>query len=182
MQRIAVFNIGLTEIFASVEGSNGVIIATFDAAYDDMAMLFYPGYADVGGSAVFKWAALYEGSYTADTLPDYVPKGYAAELAECQRYYQQYNTNEMSAVGNSESGITYIRCPLKAPMRVAPSLVQSSVDMWTTYNETTKKTETFIFYASNPQCVNLKCTSSSGSAYQLVIATNNTAIGFRADL
>ena len=34
------------------------------------------------------WAALYEGSYTADTLPPYVPKGYAAELAECQRYYK----------------------------------------------------------------------------------------------
>ena len=29
------------------------------------------------------WAALYEGSYTADTLPPYVPKGYAAELAAC---------------------------------------------------------------------------------------------------
>lgn len=35
------------------------------------------------------WAALYEGSYTADTLPPYVPKGYAAELAECQRYYRR---------------------------------------------------------------------------------------------
>ena len=33
------------------------------------------------------WAALYEGSYTADTLPAYQTKGYAAELAECQRYY-----------------------------------------------------------------------------------------------
>ena len=36
-----------------------------------------------------KWAALYEGSYTADTLPPYVPKGYAAELAECQWYYRR---------------------------------------------------------------------------------------------
>lgn len=34
------------------------------------------------------WAALYEGSYTADTLPPYVPKGYAAELAECRLYYR----------------------------------------------------------------------------------------------
>ena len=34
-----------------------------------------------------EWAALYEGSYTADTLPPYVPKGYAAELAQCKRYY-----------------------------------------------------------------------------------------------
>lgn len=33
------------------------------------------------------WAALYEGAYTADSLPPYVPKGYAAELAECQRYH-----------------------------------------------------------------------------------------------
>ena len=32
---------------------------------------------------------LYIGSYTAETLPPYVPKGYAAELAECQRYYYQ---------------------------------------------------------------------------------------------
>ena len=32
------------------------------------------------------WAALYEGAYTADALPAYQPKGYAAELAECQRY------------------------------------------------------------------------------------------------
>lgn len=39
-------------------------------------------------SKKFIWAALYEGTYTADTLPPYVPKGYAAELAECQRYYQ----------------------------------------------------------------------------------------------
>ena len=34
-------------------------------------------------SKKFVWAALYEGSYTADTLPPYVPKGYAAELTAC---------------------------------------------------------------------------------------------------
>ena len=83
MQRIAVFNIGLTEIFAAVEGSNSVIITTFNAAYDDMAMLFYPGFADGGGSAIFKWAALYEGAYTADTLPLYVPKGKHVEMLNC---------------------------------------------------------------------------------------------------
>lgn len=41
-----------------------------------------------GDSANIYWAALYEGSYTADTLPPYVPKGYAAELAECRLYYR----------------------------------------------------------------------------------------------
>lgn len=37
------------------------------------------------------WAALYEGEYTAATLPEYHPKGYAAELAGCQRYYYRRN-------------------------------------------------------------------------------------------
>lgn len=37
-------------------------------------------------AVVVTWAALYEGAYTANTLPPYVPKGYAAELAECMRY------------------------------------------------------------------------------------------------
>ena len=40
-------------------------------------------------AAYIRWAALYEGAYTADTLPAYVYKGYAAELAECQRYFQK---------------------------------------------------------------------------------------------
>lgn len=34
-----------------------------------------------------EWIAFYEGEYTIDTLPEYQPKGYGAELAECQRYY-----------------------------------------------------------------------------------------------
>lgn len=36
-----------------------------------------------------QWAALYDGEYTAETMPEYQPKGYAAELAECMRYYQR---------------------------------------------------------------------------------------------
>lgn len=44
---------------------------------------FYYFIVDCYKDVVLKWAALYEGSYTADTLPPYVPKGYAAELAAC---------------------------------------------------------------------------------------------------
>ena len=36
---------------------------------------------------VLKWAALYEGEYTAETLPEYHPKGFGPELLECQRYF-----------------------------------------------------------------------------------------------
>lgn len=49
-------------------------------------------YADVAvtitsSGGVIKWAALYAGEYTADTMPEYQAKGYAAELVECYRYF-----------------------------------------------------------------------------------------------
>ena len=64
----------------------------------------------------FVWAALYEGSYTAETLPPYVPKGYAAELAECNRYFR------LLKIGGAvnESYIGY-RMPLSPVMRTNPS-------------------------------------------------------------
>lgn len=40
-----------------------------------------------GASNAPKWAALYIGEYTKETLPEYQYKGYAAELMECRRYY-----------------------------------------------------------------------------------------------
>ena len=45
-----------------------------------------------------EWAAIYEGEYTAETLPEYRCKGYGAELAECQRYYQIRSANNIAAV------------------------------------------------------------------------------------
>ena len=40
---------------------------------------------DSGGVAL-KWAALYEGAYTAETIPSYRPRAASMELLECQRY------------------------------------------------------------------------------------------------
>ena len=38
-------------------------------------------------AVTLEWAALYEGVYTADTLPTYMPRPYAVELASCRRFY-----------------------------------------------------------------------------------------------
>lgn len=46
----------------------------------------------------YKNPVVYEGKFTAETLPEYHPKGYGAELAECQRYYQIRSTNNIAAV------------------------------------------------------------------------------------
>lgn len=59
--------------------------------------------ANAGSVVTVEWAALYPGAYTAETLPAYVPKGYAAELLECQRYYRQYSTIQFPITFSSES-------------------------------------------------------------------------------
>ena len=67
---------------------------------------------------VIKWAALYGGVYSAATMPEYQPKGYGAELAECQRYYRKYNKCVASVQGSE-----YVSLSLNyPPMRVIPSV------------------------------------------------------------
>ena len=74
------------------------------------------------------WAALYEGTYTADTLPPYVPKGYAAELAECLRYY--YKTPAQYAITPYYFSTTerYYSILLPAKMRIAPTVTYTDQD------------------------------------------------------
>ena len=88
--------------------------------------------SDIGPAAVeicssgnlsieLQWAALYEGSYTADTLPAYVPKGYAAELAECQRYYRKFTTVQIAPFYVTNDRRQY-EIPLAPPMRISPTV------------------------------------------------------------
>lgn len=101
-----------------------------------ITLIHYDGnnfYIRVSGTTArtFYWAALYEGTYTADTLPEYQPKGYAAELAECQRYYRQSYTGEPSAYGAvsfiaPESGATVPVVNWDTPMRITPTVTVMS--------------------------------------------------------
>lgn len=88
---------------------------------------FYVQITNVSGyTNTIKWAALYEGSYTADTLPEYVPKGYAHELAECQRYYQK-GTQAVTVgtqCGTTTRGLIRLRFQ---GMRIAPTITLKSI-------------------------------------------------------
>lgn len=69
------------------------------------------------------WAALYEGEYTADTLPPYQPKGYAVELAECQRYYQVLpETSSCIFSISPQSGRYFSNSFALNPMRASPNV------------------------------------------------------------
>lgn len=73
------------------------------------------------GSSAILWVALYEGTYTADTLPPYTPKGYAAELAECLRYYQRLNGFAHVGFGISDDNNNMqLTIPLCFPLRTTP--------------------------------------------------------------
>lgn len=71
-----------------------------------------------------RWAALYEGEYTAETLPEYQPKGYAAELLECQRYYYRINFGWTIVAIASKRYAKSLRAVVPYPinMRAAPTV------------------------------------------------------------
>ena len=115
--------------------ANGIHSATLGNALIKLATI--SGYVEVviepsegHNVAGAYWAALYEGSYTADTLPPYVPKGYTAELAECMRYYYrlQNGTNFIFRLRNQHETNNYAAfdiCPcitFPVPMRIVPTV------------------------------------------------------------
>jgi hypothetical protein len=74
-----------------------------------------------------EWAALYEGEYTVETLPEYQPKGHAAELLECQRYYVSFgNMTFRSSI--SEDPIHNITIMFPVPMRISPTISATAVE------------------------------------------------------
>ena len=77
-------------------------------------------------SGDYEWIALYEGSYTAETLPPYVPKGYAAELAECQRYYHVYTRYYTCGFVSGSAKSYYMTLNINSPMRCMPSVTLES--------------------------------------------------------
>lgn len=81
----------------------------------------------------YEWAALYEGEYTAETLPPYVPKGYATELAECQRYFRKRGqvVTVGTQYGASDSGLISL---VIDGMRISPTVTIESISSqgWST--------------------------------------------------
>lgn len=90
--------------------------------YYTSGMWYFTIYTEITG--VIAWAALYEGAYTADTLPAYQYKGYAAELAECMRYYYRIKSywKWLSAGICTNATTAIIPVHLPVAMRVAPTV------------------------------------------------------------
>ena len=120
--RIAVFDTALSESYATAAGLGELLICTFNAPSNEVLMLVYPAFAEGGGTATLWEPVLYEGTYTAETLPPFVPRPYAVELAECRRYYRQKVFEQVVASVNQYGQTWYISIPMDGEMRTAPSL------------------------------------------------------------
>ena len=115
-----------------------------------------PDTGSTGTAAVVRWAALYKGEYTAETLPPYVPKGYAAELAECLRYYRRITATNETFAGYCANGVSYCMIPLQT-MRIKPSLVPSGKFYYTLGNKQGTTTATATAHSANVNRAIIKC-------------------------
>ena len=162
------------------------------ARYSSGKSMYYVGISNVGDTTIsIEWAALYEGEYTADNLPPYVPKGYAAELAECMFYDQEFVARQAySPFGwafalNDTSARLVL--PLLAPMRkdIAPSINLSgtlSLNGYGTSGEVSGAT--IDQYSDNAIRINLTSSGlTAGSFYELrANASTNARISISKDL
>lgn len=147
--RIAAYNANNSVIYAQdYAADRDTLIVTFEAGEDVVSMLYYPGYTTSGGSSSLLWATLYEGEYTADTLPAYVYKGYAAELAECRLHYENswypgntHQQNQMQGFVAGSALDTYIS--FKQRKRILPTIIlhpysPGTYTNWSYFNGTSK--------------------------------------------
>ena len=119
-----------------------------------------PDTESTGTAAVVRWAAIYEGEYTAETLPLYVPKGYAAELAECLRYYRRITATNETFAGYAANGVSYAFIPLTQSMRIAPTVTGGGKFYYTLGSAQGTTTETATAHNANANRVVVKCAVS----------------------
>lgn len=124
---------------------------------DEVVNVFIsPDTESTGTAAVVRWAAIYEGEYTAETLPPYVPKGYAAELTECLRYYRRITPTNETFAGYCSSGVSYCIIPLQT-MRIKPTLNPTGKFYYTLGSKQGTTTATATSHNSNVNRAIIKC-------------------------
>ena len=115
-----------------------------------------PDTESTGTAAVVRWAALYEDEYTAETLPPYVPKGYAAELAECLRYYRRIKADNETFAGYASNGVAYAFIPLQT-MRISPTVTAGGKFYYTLGSSQRTTTATATVHKTNVNRAIIKC-------------------------
>lgn len=133
------------------------------------------------GSIDIEWAALYKGTYTADTLPEYVEPGYAQELLECQRYY--YRTIGQGYGYCTNTSAARLNIPVPVMMRATPSVDNDSIT-FTCHNNGSSITATgFSVAEMHGASIRLNLTSDAAfTRYTPLAGYASAEFGFSAEL
>ena len=115
-----VMSTDMTKFTARHTFTSGAVVAINVEYTSDKYAVYFT--SNSSAETRFAWAALYEGSYTADTLPAYQPKGYAAELAECQRYYYAVENELLFSAWADTNGCLDYTVLLPQTMRAIPTV------------------------------------------------------------
>lgn len=144
-----------------------------------------------GDELIIEWCALYEGAYTAETLPKYQPKGYVAEMLKCQRYFLALfgnGTYEYGYAGQAYSKKAVIcPIPLRVPMRITPTVsTTGTIAVTTATGSNVEATVSGVQRITNTYIgLNITCNSDSlvaGNATILSATDNAGRIYLSADL
>ena len=134
------------------------------------------------------WAALYEGKYTAETLPPYVPKQYTVELAECQRYYRRVeHTSNMVLFPAIAYNTKSLYGTLPFGFRVKPTIRVSNVVFCKTGITTAKAVVSIASTATSGGITPIMLTANDGDAttgdtYNIWTSINGGYMELSADL
>ena len=162
----------------------GMVSGTASISYADGAVTI------TSSGGVIQWAALYANEYTAETLPEYQPKGYGAELVECQRYFIRYGGSyAFIAVGNVETA-SLAQCIIQLPvyMRLQTASVNITADLsnFRIKNGTASAAISEINIYQRGYIASLACTISSnftpGGSCLLTTVGGDNFIELSADL
>lgn len=127
-----------------------------------------------GATVNCEWAALYKGSYTADTLPPYVPK--ENERDECLRYRLPILDAGYAGLSFYNGVSSTIFIPTPSPMRIKPSLESEANEPgnWAVYAAGSKVVPTAVSVSKwNESGVEIKFTYAENA-----IAGGNLIIAF----
>lgn len=139
------------------------------------------------------WAALYEDSYSFDTLPSYQPKGYGTELMECYRYYRRFasstaDTFIMPGRSSSDKKSIYAYFPVDPPMRTLPTVeITGGVIVRTTTNanigeaKSSSPYKTPICTANDARVTNLAISKMDGTVWNSASANYGYIVSLAAD-
>ena len=133
---------------------------------------------------VIKWAALYEGTYTADNMPEYQYKGYAAEELECKRYFGVVDDWESAQGAIDWENKLALFIPWPVQMRIDPTgtVVNGSIIVDGTYVGINNSPSAVISYNNH---VNVRfdyTVDGDHKSRPVVVTLGNTPFYFSADL